>query len=707
MKCRTWGRIGLVLAAAACSPGDARLGAGAGTGAGSGASGGTGSNSGTGSGSPGGVASGTGGGGSSQPAETACNPLATHPTTLATILGGGKDQGGTLYVADQGGIAMAPSIVRVFLTEAGSLVRQDVIGSGSIRSSEDIETFESPDGLTSPRDLTIQLAGGTASSMTLGPGGSAKSGLKGMDAGAAMALTLVDPSTVQGMPAIDLPGAVIYVANAPDGEAIVVTAPLEDDLGSAAFHLFYGTPDAMVERPIVSFEQSLSGYPRIGFTVGSETYVMAISSVPFDGGLGEAPGPVTLVTGDGGSVTFTLRMPTPTNLSGFTFTCLGTSGTTSGTGGGLCDAAAALPPPTQSAQCAGSQLAAASPVTITTPDPDPSNPTLAASPSGDRFLAMWTDGGWSINGVAVPQTVWMSRVLPGAGGVSATAAVEVAANGYCPVATWNATGFAIAWGDGAGLHLQQVDTNGAPMGNPALVLSRPNAQACPTALVATSSGLAIAWYEGQTVLQENVGLVGAGGTIGTAVQLASEGPGVSVNIALAQLGGEMYAAFVEFADGGSAVTAVTRIDWSQGVALLQGMVPGFLGSLVVADGQLWFTTGQSGVLAYGGVPGAAFPLPVASCTGSGGRSWVADGCGRIVEVGTTGSTPAGVATGFFVQPVQINSPAVALGGVTGTAIVGAQSTFGVLWYARIGPGIPFPGEEPQTGALSFTTLSWR
>jgi hypothetical protein len=260
----------------------------------------------------------------STPAETDCNPLATHPTALATILGVGKDQDGTLYVADQGGIASEPSIVRVFVATAGSLVRQDVIGSGSNGNSEDIETFESPGGLASPRDLTIQIAGGKATSMTLGPEGSGKSGIEGIDAGAETDLVLVSATAVQGMPAIDLPGAVSYIADANDGEAIVVTAPLEDDQGSAAFHLFYGTPGAMVERHIVSFDQSRSGYPTIGFTVGSQTYIMSISSVPFDGGLGEAPGPVTLTTGNGGSVTFTLRLPTPTSLSGFSFTCLGT-----------------------------------------------------------------------------------------------------------------------------------------------------------------------------------------------------------------------------------------------------------------------------------------------------------------------------------------------------------------------------------------------
>jgi hypothetical protein len=257
-------------------------------------------------------------------AETTCDPLATHPTTLATILGVGKDDTGALYVADQGGVAGEPSVVRVFVASDRSLVRQSVIGSGS-SNGEDIETFESPDGSTGPRDLAMQVAGGKATSMTLGPEGSAKSRIEGIDAGAAAALTLVGPAAVQGMPAIDLPGAVSYVADAASGEAIVVTAPLDDDQGSAALHLFYGTPGAMIERPIVSFNQSLSGYPSIGFTVGSQTYVMAISSVPApDGGLFETPGPVTVTPGGGPGVIFTLRMPTPTSVSGFTFTCLGT-----------------------------------------------------------------------------------------------------------------------------------------------------------------------------------------------------------------------------------------------------------------------------------------------------------------------------------------------------------------------------------------------
>ncbi len=74
--------------------------------------------------------------------------------------------------------------------------------------------------------------------------------------------------------------------------------------------------------PITIFEQSLSGYPTFGFAVGALTYVMAISSIPSEGGLLEAPGPVTVTGGGGASVSFMLRLPTPSTVTDFAFTCL-------------------------------------------------------------------------------------------------------------------------------------------------------------------------------------------------------------------------------------------------------------------------------------------------------------------------------------------------------------------------------------------------
>jgi hypothetical protein len=72
-----------------------------------------------------------------------------------------------------------------------------------------------------------------------------------------------------------------------------------------------------------------------------------------------------------------------------------------------------------------------------------------------------------------------------------------------------------------------------------------------------------------------------------------------------------------------------------------------------------------------------------------------------------GFSPAGIAVGFFAQSIESTGSQVALGEVTGSALVGAESTFGVLWYSRIGPGLPPFEDAPVTGSLSFTTLSWK
>lgn len=93
-----------------------------------------------------------------------------------------------------------------------------------------------------------------------------------------------------------------------------------DAESTADFHLFYGQPSGMQERKIVSFDEAKSGYPTIAFQVGSQTYTMAIGgTIDLDGGGG--PGPGTLDTGSA-RLPFTVRWPTPSTLSAFSFTCL-------------------------------------------------------------------------------------------------------------------------------------------------------------------------------------------------------------------------------------------------------------------------------------------------------------------------------------------------------------------------------------------------
>ncbi|HEX8796007.1 MAG TPA: hypothetical protein VF765_33890 [Polyangiaceae bacterium] len=259
------------------------------------------------------------GGSASSASPHSCDPLAPSPTSLSGVLGVGQDAQGTLYVADSPPNA---ATARVFVSGGGKLVRQDVLGSGEMGggkggvADEYTLSFVPAGGDPSAaRALLLAMQGGTASQMALGPGNS-KSFIGGPGE---TPLKVVGESAVSGMPVVNLPDVADYVADVSDGTAIVVTSPLDIN-SSADFHLFYGRPSAMLERTITSFNQALSGYPTIAFTVGSSTYTMAISGT-FDPDGGGGPGPGTLQTASS-TLDFTLRMPTPTTLSGFSFTCL-------------------------------------------------------------------------------------------------------------------------------------------------------------------------------------------------------------------------------------------------------------------------------------------------------------------------------------------------------------------------------------------------
>ena len=247
-------------------------------------------------------------------ASTPCDPLAAPPTMLSSVLGVGQDAQGTLYVADLPSGSDEP---RVFVSSGGGpLVRQEVYGSGSSGSGQYTLSFGPPGATPAQQQaLLLDTSNGTATQMALGPVDS-KSFLGGPGE---TPLTLVDASTVSGLAITNLPGEVDWVADVTDGTSIVVTSPIEVQ-SSADFHLFYGAADAMVERTITSYNQSLSGYPAIAFLVGSTTYTMTIGGTVPLGDAGTGPGPVTLDTGSA-TLAATLRTPTPTTLSGFSFTC--------------------------------------------------------------------------------------------------------------------------------------------------------------------------------------------------------------------------------------------------------------------------------------------------------------------------------------------------------------------------------------------------
>jgi hypothetical protein len=354
-------------------------------------------------------------------------------------------------------------------------------------------------------------------------------------------------------------------------------------------------------------------------------------------------------------------------------------------------------------------------VTIITPDPSPGEPTLAESPSGDSFLAVWTDGGGAINGVAVPEAIWTSVVQPAAGGAGCSAPVQLTANGNCPVAAWNGTGFSVVWADGSGLHLQQLDTTGALLAASAHVMATPGADACPTSLIATDAGLALSWYDGQAppgelaVLREVVALVNASGSVDAQIVLGTVGPGVAVGLTLGELQGQTYAAAVQWPDGpdGNPETVVTAIDWSSGTAGTATVIgAGFYDSFFTAGGQLEVglpgppvdaggPPSSGGLTLYESPPGGPIQLEGQV---NGGLAAAADACGRLVVLGAGGPNPSGVEPGFFAQSLSGTASRVSLGAVSEFAFVGGGSTFGVLWWAGFGR---------SNGALNFTALSWQ
>jgi hypothetical protein len=259
-----------------------------------------------------GTVDGSAGGG----AETTCNPLAAKPITLGTVVGAGKDVAGTVYVDSANG---------VFVSGSGALNRQRVTGTGQSGNDEFLFTFEPPgDDGAGTRNLLVETSGSAASAMALGPADS-KSFLGESDAGVTP-LALVDPATLAGLPVVNTPKLIQYVADVANGGVLLTTVPMNSDSASSngGLSVFYGPASSVAERAITAFEQTLSNDGTMTFLVDGTPYVLAFGTVntPDSGPLGVFT--LQTLTPEGGSaLTVTLRSPAPTTVpSGLSFTCL-------------------------------------------------------------------------------------------------------------------------------------------------------------------------------------------------------------------------------------------------------------------------------------------------------------------------------------------------------------------------------------------------
>jgi hypothetical protein len=238
---------------------------------------------------------------------------------LATLLGAGKDSAGNVYAADH---VESTSTDRVFVSAGDTLWRKRVTGTGSSGGGADVDyNFSFDDG--GQHTLMIQRRGGNVTAVALG--GDPKGFIS--DAGGPGALTVVDAAAVGALKLRNLPGEVTieYVVDVENGNVIVVTHP-RDDYGYSDFRLFYGPQAAMIEYPVVDVVRTRGSDTTIHFSMGSVQLAAHFSFVfgePTDaGGLASHPGPASLDTGDGKTLTATQRTPTPSALPGSAFTCL-------------------------------------------------------------------------------------------------------------------------------------------------------------------------------------------------------------------------------------------------------------------------------------------------------------------------------------------------------------------------------------------------
>lgn len=253
---------------------------------------------------------------------SACDPLAPHalPITLEKLLGVGKDESGTLYVADE--TTDGSYTNRVFVSSGSTLYRKRVNGSGS--SANDY-TFSYaadplPDGGAHYEALLVHQENGHATAMALGPPD--QKGFIGDPGAVSETLTVVDASALQGFTVENLPGdvAIVLFANAPSGETFLLTQPV-DDATDSSYRLFYGPKDAVAERHITNISESGSGSFFIQFSVGAASDTVN-SSIIYggDAGILGRPGAVT-VQSQSGTESFPITWPPPKSLSGSSFQC--------------------------------------------------------------------------------------------------------------------------------------------------------------------------------------------------------------------------------------------------------------------------------------------------------------------------------------------------------------------------------------------------
>lgn len=222
---------------------------------------------------------------------------------LADLYGAGRDAAGTLYVADQGG----RDHQRFFISQGAVLQRFEIAGSGLDGAGSLTLSIAEP-----PLTVRIDHAGPTPTQMGIvrGPvdGKTFDIGTQGE------VLTLVGADALTGLTPKDVVDNVFveYNATLPDGRHLFVTRP-KVDWTYEDFRIFFGPPNAVLERPLVSASRGNTTY--LTFTVDGTSYDAVLhAGPPLDDGH-------ATITPAGGTAAELTLLPT-TDTAALHFVCI-------------------------------------------------------------------------------------------------------------------------------------------------------------------------------------------------------------------------------------------------------------------------------------------------------------------------------------------------------------------------------------------------
>jgi hypothetical protein len=263
------------------------------------------------------------------PTTTTCDPLVAHPlpVTLGTVLGVGRNAQGNVYLADQVDMtATSSATYRVFVSSGMNLYRKRVTGNDKRGALSNWDYALSYQDGTTQQALLIQVRNGSVTAMGLGPAGTMMF-LPSTD----RPLSVVQPDVVSSMTLVNLPGDVVIeeVGTTPDGNAIVVTRPM-DDWTYSDFRVFYGQPPELLERSLVrgfdaSGQTNVTFNVSFGESTGQFTLLYPSASGPSGTGPTGAPAGMhapILDMGNGTTLPVTASPAIPNSLKIYTFSCL-------------------------------------------------------------------------------------------------------------------------------------------------------------------------------------------------------------------------------------------------------------------------------------------------------------------------------------------------------------------------------------------------